>query len=123
MNIVVVGLSHKTAPVEVREKLSIPENVCEKAIAQICSYPHIEEVSILSTCNRLEIYLVTSETEHGVREVCQFLSDHSKLPVHSLRPYLFTLLHEDAVMHLMRVSAGLDRLVLGEGQIRAQGKK
>jgi glutamyl-tRNA reductase len=122
MNIAVVGLSHKTAPVEVREKLSIPETVCEKAIAQLCSYPHIEEVSILSTCNRLEIYLVTSETEHGVREICQFLSDHSKLPVHSLRPYLFTLLHEDAVMHLMRVSAGLDSLVLGEGQILAQVK-
>jgi glutamyl-tRNA reductase len=122
MNIAVVGLSHKTAPVEVREKLSIPENVCEKAIAQLCSYPHIEEVAILSTCNRLEIYLVTSETEHGVREVSQFLSDHSKLPVHMLRPYLFTLLHQDAVMHLMRVSAGLDSLVLGEGQILAQVK-
>jgi glutamyl-tRNA reductase len=122
MNIAVVGLSHKTAPVEVREKLSIPENVCEKAIAQLCSYPHIEEVAILSTCNRLEIYLVTSETEHGVREISQFLADHSKLPVHALRPYLFTLLHQDAVMHLMRVSAGLDSLVLGEGQILAQVK-
>ncbi|MCL6434805.1 MAG: glutamyl-tRNA reductase [Leptolyngbyaceae cyanobacterium HOT.MB2.61] len=122
MNIAVVGLSHKTAPVEVREKLSIPENLCEKAIAQLCSYPHIEEVAILSTCNRLEIYLVTTETEHGMREVCQFLSEHSKLPVHSLRPYLFTLLHQDAVMHLMRVAAGLDSLVLGEGQILAQVK-
>ncbi|UBF24422.1 glutamyl-tRNA reductase [Kovacikia minuta CCNUW1] len=122
MNIAVVGLSHKTAPVEVREKLSIPETSCEKAIAQLCSYPHIEEVAVLSTCNRLEIYLVTSETEHGIREVCQFLSDHSKLPVASLRPYLFTLLHQDAVMHLMRVSAGLDSLVLGEGQILAQVK-
>jgi glutamyl-tRNA reductase len=122
MNIAVVGLSHKTAPVEVREKLSIPETSCEKAIAQLCSYPHIDEVAILSTCNRLEIYLVTSETEHGIREVCQFLSDHSKLPVHTLRPYFFTLLHQDAVMHLMRVSAGLDSLVLGEGQILAQVK-
>ncbi len=122
MNIAVVGLSHKTAPVEVREKLSIPENICEQAIAQLCSYPHIEEVAILSTCNRLEIYLVTSETEHGTREVSQFLSEHSKLPVSRLRPYLFTLLHQDAVMHLMRVSAGLDSLVLGEGQILAQVK-
>lgn len=122
MNIAVVGLSHKTAPVDVREKLSIPEPQCEHAIAQLCSYPHIEEVSILSTCNRLEIYLVTSETEHGIREVGQFLSDHSKLPVHSLRPYLFTLLHQDAVMHLMRVASGLDSLVLGEGQILAQVK-
>ncbi|HEY9907863.1 MAG TPA: glutamyl-tRNA reductase [Thermosynechococcaceae cyanobacterium] len=122
MNIAVVGLSHKTAPVEVREKLSIPEPQCEQAIAQLCSYPHIEEVSVLSTCNRLEIYIVTSETEHGIREVNQFLSDHSKLPVSRLRPYLFTLLHQDAVMHLMRVASGLDSLVLGEGQILAQVK-
>ena len=122
MNIAVVGLSHKTAPVEVREKLSIPEPQYELAIAQLCSYPHIDEVAVLSTCNRLEIYIVTSETEHGIREINQFLSDHSKLPVVRLRPYLFTLLHQDAVMHLMRVSSGLDSLVLGEGQILAQVK-
>ena len=122
MNIAVVGLSHKTAPVEVREKLSIPEPQYELAIAQLCSYPHIDEVAVLSTCNRLEIYIVTSETEHGIREINQFLSDHSKLPVARLRPYLFTLLHQDAVMHLMRVSSGLDSLVLGEGQILAQVK-
>ena len=122
MNIAVVGLSHKTAPVEVREKLSIPEPQYELAIAQLCSSPHIDEVAVLSTCNRLEIYIVTSETDHGIREVNQFLSDHSKLPVTRLRPYLFTLLHQDAVMHLMRVSSGLDSLVLGEGQILAQVK-
>ncbi|MBW4526439.1 MAG: glutamyl-tRNA reductase [Phormidium tanganyikae FI6-MK23] len=123
MNIAVVGLTHKTAPVEVREKLSIPEPVCDKAIAQLCSYPHIEEVAVLSTCNRLELYLVTSDTEQGIREINQFLSEHSKLPSARLRPYLFTLLHQDAVMHLMRVSAGLDSLVLGEGQILAQVKQ
>ena len=122
MNIAVVGLSHKTAPVEVREKLSIPEPQYELAIAQLCSSPHIDEVAVLSTCNRLEIYIVTSETDHGIREVNQFLSDHSKLPVSRLRPYLFTLLHQDAVMHLMRVSSGLDSLVLGEGQILSQVK-
>lgn len=122
MNIAVVGLSHKTAPVEVREKLSIPEASCESAIAQLTSYPHIQEVAILSTCNRLEIYIVARETEQGVREVTQFLSDHSKLPLNHLRHHLFVLLHTDAVMHLMRVSAGLDSLVLGEGQILAQVK-
>jgi glutamyl-tRNA reductase len=122
MNIAVIGLSHKTAPVEVREKLSIPEPQMESAIALLCSYPHIAEAAILSTCNRLEIYIVTSETEQGIREVAQFLSDHSKLPLHALRQHLFILLHQDAVMHLMRVAAGLDSLVLGEGQILAQVK-
>ena len=122
MNIVVVGLSHKTAPVEVREKLSIPEPQIENAIADLVSYPHIAEAAILSTCNRLEIYIVTPETEQGLREVTQFLSEHSNLPLHSLRQHLFMLLHSDAVMHLMRVAAGLDSLVLGEGQILAQVK-
>jgi glutamyl-tRNA reductase len=122
MNIAVIGLTHKTAPVDVREKLSIPEQQVEQAIAKLCNLPHIEEVSVLSTCNRLEIYLVASETEHGTREVGQFLSEHSKLPIQALRPYLFTLLHQDAVMHLMRVASGLDSLVLGEGQILAQVK-
>jgi glutamyl-tRNA reductase len=122
MNIAVVGLSHKTAPVEVREKLSIPTPQVEAAIAQLCSYPHIQEATILSTCNRLEIYIVTTDTDSGMREVGQFLSEYSKLPLHQLRRYLFLLLHQDAVMHLMRVSAGLDSLVLGEGQILAQVK-
>jgi glutamyl-tRNA reductase len=122
MNIVVVGLSHKTAPVEVREKLSIPTPQMEAAIAHLCSYPHIEEATILSTCNRLEVYVVTRETEQGVREVSQFLAEYGKLSLNQLRPYLFILLHEDAVMHLMRVAAGLDSLVLGEGQILAQVK-
>ncbi|NEU71934.1 glutamyl-tRNA reductase [Hassallia byssoidea VB512170] len=122
MHIAVVGLSHKTAPVEVREKLSIPEPQTESAIAHLASYPHIQEVAILSTCNRLEIYIVTPETEQGIREVTQFLSEYSKLPAASLRQHLFMLLHQDAVMHLMRVSAGLDSLVLGEGQILAQVK-
>ncbi|QIR38478.1 glutamyl-tRNA reductase [Tolypothrix sp. PCC 7910] len=122
MNIAVVGLSHKTAPVEIREKLSIPEPQTESAIAQLTSFPHIDEVAILSTCNRLEIYIVTGETEHGIREVTQFLGEYSKLPVTSLRQHLFMLLHEDAVMHIMRVAAGLDSLVLGEGQILAQVK-
>lgn len=122
MNIAVVGLSHKTAPVEIREKLSIPEAAYEGAIAHVTSYPHIQEVAILSTCNRLEIYIVAQETEQGVREVIQFLSEYSKLPMHQLRQHLFMLLHQDAVMHLMRVAAGLDSLVLGEGQILAQVK-
>jgi len=123
MNIAVVGLSHKTAPVEVREKLSIPEPQVESAIAHLLTYPHIEEVAILSTCNRLEIYIVARETQQGIQEVAQFLAEHSKLPASSLRQHLFIFLHEDAVMHLMRVSAGLDSLVLGEGQILAQVKQ
>ncbi|MEY3299839.1 MAG: Glutamyl-tRNA reductase [Cyanobacteriota bacterium] len=122
MNIAVIGLSHKTAPVQIREKLSIPSAQTGDAIAHLTHCPHIDEVSILSTCNRLEIHIVTEETEQGIREVTQFLSEHSGLPLPELRQHLFILLHQDAVNHLMRVAAGLDSLVLGEGQILAQVK-
>ena len=123
MNIVVVGLSHKTASVEVREKLSIPEAQIEEAIALLKTYPHIEEIAIISTCNRLEIYGVATNIEQGVREISQFLADKARIPLRELRPNLFTLLREDALRHLLRVSAGLESLVLGEGQILAQVKK
>lgn len=122
MNIVVVGLSHKTAAVEVREKLSIPENRIEESIQHLLTYPHIEEVAIISTCNRLEIYAVVLETEQGVKEISQFLAEISHISLPQLRRHLFTLLHQDAIRHLMRVSAGLESLVLGEGQILAQVK-
>ena len=122
MNIIVVGLSHKTASVEVREKLSIPEAQIEEAIAHLRSYPHIEEVAIISTCNRLEIYSIVKETEQGVNEIIQFLAEKARVSLYELRKHLFTLLHEDALRHLMRVAGGLESLVLGEGQILAQVK-
>jgi glutamyl-tRNA reductase len=122
MNIAVVGLSHKTAPVEIREKLSIQEAKLEEAITHLRGYPHIQEVAIISTCNRLEIYAAVSETEQGVVEITQFLSEIGHIPLQHLRRYLFILLHQDAVRHLMRVAAGLESLVLGEGQILAQVK-
>ncbi|WP_017324691.1 glutamyl-tRNA reductase [Synechococcus sp. PCC 7336] len=122
MFIAVVGLSHRTAPVEIREQLSIPESQVEEAIATLCGYPHIEEATILSTCNRLEVYIVTGDMESGVRESMQFLAEFKQLNLAKIRPHLFTLLYQDAIMHLMRVAGGLDSLVLGEGQILAQVK-
>jgi len=122
MNIAVIGLSHKTATVEVREKLSIQEDRVESALQTLCSCPSIEEAAVLSTCNRMELYVVTKETEGGIRETMQFLSEFSQVPLQFLRRYLFILLRQDAAMHLMRVAGGLDSLVLGEGQILAQVK-
>jgi len=81
------------------------------------------EASILSTCNRLEIYTLLRHPELGVSAVGSFLSDYSGLQVEQLLPHLFTYHHEEAVGHLMRVAAGLDSLVLGEGQILSQVKK
>jgi glutamyl-tRNA reductase len=123
MNIAVIGLSHKTAPVDIREKLSVPDTQMEAAIHNLCDRTHIQEATILSTCNRLEIYIVSPTTDRGVQDAIQFLAEFSKIPLADLKKHLFILLHEDAVMHLMRVAGGLDSLVLGEGQILAQVKQ
>ncbi|KZR87820.1 Glutamyl-tRNA reductase [Synechococcus sp. MIT S9509] len=123
MHIAVVGLSHRTAPVEVREKLSIPEQTMEESLQNLRGHDQVLEASILSTCNRLEIYTLVRNPELGISAVREFLSGHSGLDTGDLKPHLFTFHHEDAVGHLMRVAAGLDSLVLGEGQILSQVKK
>ncbi len=123
MHIAVVGLSHRTAPVETREKLSIPEQSIENSLKTLKCAEKVLEVSILSTCNRLEIYSLLEHSEEGVRAITDFLSDYSGLAREELIPHLFTFHQEEAVDHLMRVSAGLDSLVLGEGQILSQVKK
>jgi len=81
------------------------------------------EASILSTCNRLEIYALLRHPEQGITAVGSFLSQVSGLALDQLTPHLFTFHHEEAVGHLLRVAAGLDSLVLGEGQILSQVKK
>jgi glutamyl-tRNA reductase len=123
MHIAVVGLSHRTAPVEIRERLSIAEQSMEESLQRLRADEQVLEASILSTCNRLEIYTLLRHPEQGVTAVGSFLSEHSGLALGDLTPPLFTYHHEEAVAHLMRVAAGLDSLVLGEGQILSQVKK
>lgn len=123
MHIAVVGLSHRTAPVEIRERLSIPEQSMEMSLQTLRGNDQVLEASILSTCNRLEIYTLVRHPELGVGAVNEFLSHHSGLQTGELSPHLFNFHHQDAVDHLLRVAAGLDSLVLGEGQILSQVKK
>jgi glutamyl-tRNA reductase len=123
MHIAVVGLSHRTAPVEIRERLSIPEQTMEASLQQLRGDDQVLEASILSTCNRLEIYALLRHPEQGIYAVGAFLSQHSGLAFEELSPHLFTYHHEEAIAHLLRVAAGLDSLVLGEGQILSQVKK
>jgi len=123
MHIAVVGLSHRTAPVEIRERLSIAEQCMEDSLQRLRADEQVLEASILSTCNRLEIYTLLRHPEQGVTAVGSFLSEHSGLELDQLTPHLFTYHHDEAVAHLMRVAAGLDSLVLGEGQILSQVKK
>ena len=123
MHIAVIGLSHRTAPVEVRERLSIPEQSMESSLHQLRADEQVLEASILSTCNRLEIYALLRHPELGVEAVGSFLAQVSGLALQELSPHLFIYHHDDAISHLLRVAAGLDSLVLGEGQILSQVKK
>jgi glutamyl-tRNA reductase len=123
MHIAVVGLSHRTAPVEIRERLSIPEQTMEDSLQQLRNDDQVLEASILSTCNRLEIYTLLRHPEQGIHAIGSFLSQHSGLALDELSPHLFTYHHEEAIGHLLRVAAGLDSLVLGEGQILSQVKR
>ena len=95
----------------------------EASLQQLRADDQVLEASILSTCNRLEIYTLLRHPEQGISAVGAFLSQHSGLAVEELTPHLFTFHHEEAISHLLRVSAGLDSLVLGEGQILSQVKK
>ena len=123
MHIVVVGLSHRTAPVEVREKLSIPDQSISESLRELKAFSDVLEVSILSTCNRLEIYALVKDKNIGISSIKEFISNYSGILFDELNPHLFDFRQEDAVLHLMKVSAGLDSLVLGEGQILSQVKK
>ncbi|MCL7051246.1 hypothetical protein MKW94_001825 [Papaver nudicaule] len=122
-SIVVVGLSFHTAPVEMREKLAMPEAEWPRAVGELCGLHHIEEAAVLSTCNRMEIYVVALSWHRGVREVTEWMTKASGIPASELRQHLFVLRRKDAIQHLFEVSAGLDSLVLGEGQIQSQVKQ
>ncbi|KAF8672457.1 hypothetical protein HU200_049669 [Digitaria exilis] len=122
-SIAVIGLSVHTAPVEMREKLAVAEELWPRAIQELTGLNHIEEAAVLSTCNRMEIYVVALSWNRGIREVVDWMSKKSGIPASELREHLFMLRDSDATRHLFEVSAGLDSLVLGEGQILAQVKQ
>ncbi|CAI9104165.1 OLC1v1002790C1 [Oldenlandia corymbosa var. corymbosa] len=119
-SLMVIGINFRTTPIEIREKLSIPEAQWPQAISELCGLNHIDEAAVLSTCNRMEIYVVALSQHRGVKEVIEWMSKRSGVPVSELCEHRFLLYNKDATRHLFEVSSGLDSLVLGEGQILAQ---
>jgi glutamyl-tRNA reductase len=117
-----VGLSHKTAAVEVREKLAVPEAKWNEASRALCEYDSIQEAAVLSTCNRFEVYISAADHAAASRDIMDYLQSYSGLDERDLRPNLEALSMEEASWHLLRVAAGLDSMVVGEGQILSQVK-
>jgi len=122
MNIVVVGLSHKTAPVDIREKLSFPEDRIPEALARLVKREGVSEGVILSTCNRVEIIAITSHIAEGIEELQNFIADYHGLPLDSFRHHLYCHTSAEAIKHAFRVAASLDSMVVGEPQILGQMK-
>jgi len=130
MEVHVVGLSHHSAPVEVREKLAVAQADWNAYAQELVEYGQtangylVPELAVLSTCNRFELYFASPEIKKfaAVEAVRAFLSQKSGIPREELEPYLFSHSGEAATQHLFEVSSGLDSLVLGEAQILSQVK-
>jgi glutamyl-tRNA reductase len=117
--IVVVGLSHRTAPLEVREALAIPTAGLGPLLQRLCAEAGLTEAMLLSTCNRVEVYAAGGAAAQEA--IGAFLKRSSRAPL-ELESHLYRLDGEDAIAHAFRVASGLDSLVVGEPQILGQVK-
>ncbi len=122
MRICHVGLNHKTTPIELREKLATPEAEIPSVLKQMVGHQAIREAILLSTCNRVEMTLVTHNPEEAIAIAHEWFAARAGVPLETMLPHLYTYTTEEAVLHLFRVAAGLDSLVLGEPQILGQVK-
>lgn len=119
MSLYTLGLSHATAPLEVREKVTFSPDVLSDALRDLVAPRQVREAAILSTCNRTEVYCHGGEPAR----VSRWLEEVHRLPAGSLAPYVYTLPHDKAVAHAFRVASGLESMVLGEPQILGQMKQ
>jgi len=120
MNLHLIGVNHKTAPVEVRERLAIPESRLAEACQHLAKHPGVEEGMILSTCNRVELL---AATRNGSADLHGFLRDYFQVDPREFEPHLYEYREKEAIRHLFRVTCSLDSMVVGEPQILGQVKE
>ena len=120
MSVLVVGLSHKSAPVSVLERAAVSGDTLDKLLHDVSHLPDIAETFVISTCNRVEVYAEVDRFHSGVAGVCELLSRHSGIPAHTLTGNLYVHYEDRAVQHLLAVSSGLESVVVGEDQIIGQ---
>ena len=123
MSILVVGLNHKTAPVDVREKLAFDDRSLPRALLELKARMPDAEIVILSTCNRVEIYLGAPDAEKRCDDLSRFLSDFHDVRADAFATHLYHHVGRDAVLHLFRVACSLDSMVVGEAEVLGQVKK
>lgn len=120
MNLQLIGVNHISAPIEVRERLAIPESHLPDALRRLAEHPGVDEGLILSTCNRVE---VLAQTRNGSTDLKSFLREYFRLSPADYEPHLYEYREAEAVRHLFRVTSSLDSMVLGEPQILGQVKE
>ncbi len=122
MSVLILGLSHKTAPVEVRERFALPEDQADALLARLAGRPGIEEACILSTCNRVEFMVRSEDPSDPETELLTFLNEDHRAPVIEATPFLYRYADREAIRHIFRVASSLDSMVVGEPQILGQVK-
>lgn len=120
MSLITLGINHKTAPLELRERLAFTPQTLPEALQSLKKLAHVEEASILSTCNRTELYCVTSQDND--RAIIQWFSHFHGLDEDQIKQHIYLHAHEETIRHAMEVASGLDSMVLGEPQIAGQMK-
>ncbi len=120
MSVLVVGLSHKSAPVSVLERAAVSGDTLAKLLHDVALLPDIAETFVISTCNRVEVYAEVGRFHGGVAGVCELLSRYSGIPAQELTSCLYVHYEDRAVQHLLAVSSGLESMVVGEDQILGQ---
>jgi glutamyl-tRNA reductase len=120
MSVLVVGMSHRSAPVEVLERAAVGADEIPKLLDEMLHGSHVTEVMMLSTCNRIEVYAVVDAFHGGLADVSSVLGRHAALPLTELTEHLYVHYAGSAVQHLFAVAAGLDSMVIGEAQILGQ---
>jgi len=122
MRILLIGLNHRSAPIAVRERLAVGEGELGDVLRALQAHDAIREVALLSTCNRVEVTVVTHDPEDAISAVHEWMAKRAGIELAALLPHLYRHLDGEAVRHLFAVAAGLDSLVLGEPQILGQVK-
>jgi glutamyl-tRNA reductase len=120
VSVVVVGLSHRTVPLGLLERLAIPPDRLPKALGDLAARPFVTEAVIVSTCHRTEAYVVAERFHGAVQDVRHFLSELAFTPPEEFSDHLYTYYDEAAAAHVFSLAAGLDSVVLGESQILGQ---
>jgi len=122
VNLILVGVNHKTTPVEIREKLAFTKGKIEQSVDHLFNFPDIIEHTILSTCNRVEIYARANCQDSAIKSIKEFICDFHGLSLVELEDHFYSYRNKEAVEHLFRVSSSLDSMILGEAQILGQVK-